>query len=76
MKLNATSEMIPETWPEVGGIHPFAPPEQTVGYQELFANLERALLEITGFHGVSLMVGERPKDGAKGRNDLAATGGD
>ncbi len=62
MKLNATSEMVPVTWPEVGGIHPFAPAEQTKGYQELFANLERALLEITGFHGVSL----QPNAGSQG----------
>ncbi|HTF87173.1 MAG TPA: aminomethyl-transferring glycine dehydrogenase [Planctomycetota bacterium] len=62
MKLNATSEMLPVTWNEVGGIHPFAPADQTRGYQELFANLERALLEITGFHGVSL----QPNAGSQG----------
>jgi glycine dehydrogenase len=62
MKLNATSEMIPVTWEEIGGLHPFAPADQTRGYQELFANLERALLEITGFHGVSL----QPNAGSQG----------
>src|SRR5690606_16939811 len=54
MKLNATAEMIPVTWPEFGNIHPFAPADQTKGYQELTSNLENWLKEITGFTGVSL----------------------
>ncbi len=62
MKLNATTEMIPVTWPEVGGLHPFAPSSQTKGYQELFSNLERWLSDITGFHAVSL----QPNSGAQG----------
>lgn len=62
MKLNATTEMIPVTWKEFGGVHPFAPTEQTLGYQELFANLERWLCEITGFYAVSL----QPNSGAQG----------
>lgn len=62
MKLNATTEMIPVTWPEVGGLHPFAPSSQTKGYQELFINLERWLSDITGFHAVSL----QPNSGAQG----------
>ncbi|HEU0080336.1 MAG TPA: aminomethyl-transferring glycine dehydrogenase, partial [Longimicrobiaceae bacterium] len=62
MKLNATVEMIPVTWPEVGRIHPFAPPEQTAGYRELFASLERDLAEITGFDAVSL----QPNAGSQG----------
>jgi glycine dehydrogenase len=62
MKLNATSEMIPVTWPELGSIHPFAPSEQTKGYQEMIAALENALKEITGFSGVSL----QPNSGAQG----------
>lgn len=62
MKLNATSEMIPVTWPELGNIHPFAPVDQTMGYQELIANLENWLKEITGFTGVSL----QPNSGAQG----------
>jgi glycine dehydrogenase len=62
MKLNATSEMLPVTWPELGGMHPFAPAEQTRGYRELFSNLERTLKEITGFHGVSL----QPNAGSQG----------
>ena len=62
MKLNATTEMIPVTWPEFGGIHPFAPIEQTAGYQELFKNLEAWLEEITGFDAVSL----QPNSGAQG----------
>ncbi len=62
MKLNATVEMIPVTWPEVSRIHPFAPPEQTAGYQELFRSLEADLAEITGFHAVSL----QPNAGSQG----------
>lgn len=62
MKLNATTEMIPVTWPEFGGLHPFAPKEQAAGYQELFKNLEAWLQEITGFDAVSL----QPNSGAQG----------
>ncbi len=62
MKLNATVEMIPVTWPEVSRIHPFAPPEQTTGYLELFRTLEGALAEITGFDAVSL----QPNAGSQG----------
>ncbi len=62
MKLNATAEMIPVTWPEFGKLHPFAPVEQAAGYQELFRNLETALAEITGFHAVSL----QPNAGSQG----------
>jgi len=45
MKLNATSEMIPLTWPEFGSLHPFAPREQAKGYHALFARLEQWLCE-------------------------------
>jgi glycine dehydrogenase len=62
MKLNATAEMIPVTWPELGNMHPFAPSDQTLGYQEMIRGLESALLEITGFSGVSL----QPNSGAQG----------
>jgi glycine dehydrogenase len=62
MKLNATSEMIPLTWPEVGNIHPFAPDDQTEGYQVMTRELENWLKEITGFTGVSL----QPNSGAQG----------
>jgi glycine dehydrogenase len=62
MKLNATSEMLPVTWPEFGRIHPFAPPEQTKGYQKLFKDLETWLAEITGFAAVSL----QPNAGSQG----------
>jgi glycine dehydrogenase len=62
MKLNATAEMIPVTWPELGGIHPFAPSNQTEGYKEILNNLENWLKEITGFTGVSL----QPNSGAQG----------
>jgi glycine dehydrogenase len=62
MKLNATTEMIPVTWPEMGQIHPFAPSNQTLGYAEMISNLETWLKEITGFTGISL----QPNSGAQG----------
>ncbi|MFG0306061.1 MAG: aminomethyl-transferring glycine dehydrogenase [Phycisphaerales bacterium JB040] len=62
MKLNATAEMVPVTWPEFGGIHPFAPREQWAGYSALFEELERWLAEITGFAAVSL----QPNAGSQG----------
>ena len=62
MKLNATVEMIPVTWKGFGRMHPFAPAEQTKGYHELFAQLERWLAEITGFAAVSL----QPNAGSQG----------
>ncbi len=62
MKLNATAEMIPVTWPEFGQIHPFAPLNQAQGYQQLFSELETMLAEITGFAGVSL----QPNAGSQG----------
>ena len=62
MKLNATSEMIPITWPELANIHPFAPKDQSLGYQEMFRDLEMQLCEITGFDAMSL----QPNSGASG----------
>ena len=62
MKLNATVEMIPVTWPEFGRIHPFAPQDQTRGYAALFEQLEHWLAEITGFAAVSL----QPNAGSQG----------
>jgi glycine dehydrogenase len=62
MKLNATAEMIPVTWPQIGNMHPFAPADQTTGYKEIISNLEDWLKEITGFTGVSL----QPNSGAQG----------
>ncbi len=62
MKLNATAEMIPVTWPEFGRIHPFAPVEQAQGYRILFEQLEAMLAEITGFAGISL----QPNAGSQG----------
>jgi glycine dehydrogenase len=62
MKLNATAEMMPITWPGFGKIHPFAPVDQTEGYQQLFTELEAALAEITGFAAVSL----QPNAGSQG----------
>src|SRR5213075_1072379 len=62
MKLNATSEMIPVTWPAFGQLHPFAPNEQTEGYAELIAGLERMLCAATGYAAVSL----QPNAGSQG----------
>lgn len=62
MKLNATTEMLPITWPEFANIHPFAPPDQTLGYMQMIRELEEDLAEITGFHAVSL----QPNSGAQG----------
>ncbi|QJR15409.1 aminomethyl-transferring glycine dehydrogenase [Usitatibacter palustris] len=62
MKLNATSEMIPVTWPEFGAIHPFAPVSQWQGYSELVTSLERMLCEATGYAAVSL----QPNAGSQG----------
>ncbi|HEY0978623.1 MAG TPA: aminomethyl-transferring glycine dehydrogenase [Flavobacteriales bacterium] len=62
MKLNAASTLMPLSWPEWAGIHPFAPVEQAQGYQELFAELSTALADCTGFTGVSL----QPNSGAQG----------
>jgi len=62
MKLNGTVEMIPVTWKGFSRIHPFAPPEQTLGYQDLCSQLEGWLAEITGFAAVSL----QPNAGSQG----------
>ncbi len=62
MKLNAAAEMFPITWPEFNRLHPFAPPDQTRGYQRLFRELEAWLAEITGFAGISL----QPNAGSQG----------
>ncbi|HEX9155530.1 MAG TPA: aminomethyl-transferring glycine dehydrogenase, partial [Nitrospira sp.] len=62
MKLNATTEMLPVSWPEFARLHPFAPLEQSKGYQELFRQLEAWLAEITGFSAISL----QPNAGSQG----------
>jgi glycine dehydrogenase len=62
MKLNATSEMIPLTWPEFSNLHPFAPRQQASGYHALFARLEQWLCDITGYDAISL----QPNSGAQG----------
>lgn len=62
MKLNATAEMIPITWPEFAQLHPFVPAEQAQGYCELFDTLSRWLCEITGYDAISL----QPNSGAQG----------
>ncbi len=62
MKLNATSEMEPITWPEFASIHPAAPDDQTVGYREMIAELEAWLAEITGYAAVSV----QPNAGSQG----------
>jgi glycine dehydrogenase len=62
MKLNATAEMFPLSWPEISKLHPFAPTEQTEGYMEIFQQLEDWLAEVTGFAAVSL----QPNAGSQG----------
>jgi glycine cleavage system P protein (glycine dehydrogenase) len=62
MKLNATTEMLSITWPEFAGLHPFAPTEQTQGYQQLLEELEHMLLECTGYDGISM----QPNAGSQG----------
>ncbi|NNN04340.1 MAG: aminomethyl-transferring glycine dehydrogenase [Elusimicrobia bacterium] len=62
MKLNAAAEMLPVTWPEFGGLHPFVPAEQAAGYAQLAVQLESWLAEITGFAAVSL----QPNAGSQG----------
>ena len=62
MKLNATAEMIPVTWPEFANIHPLAPADQSIGYKELIDGLEAMLVECTGYDAVSL----QPNSGAQG----------
>ncbi|MEX2116082.1 MAG: aminomethyl-transferring glycine dehydrogenase [Bacteroidota bacterium] len=62
MKLNAATELLPVSWPEFGGLHPFVPADQTEGYRQIFRELEEALCEITGFAATSL----QPNSGAQG----------
>jgi len=62
MKLNATSEMMPLSWPEVGSLHPFIPADQSIGYREMLSQLEDWLAEVTGFAAVSL----QPNAGSQG----------
>jgi glycine dehydrogenase len=62
MKLNAAAEMLPITWPEFAGLHPFAPREHAAGYAQIFSELEEALCRITGLAAVSL----QPNSGAQG----------
>ncbi|MEI7763312.1 MAG: aminomethyl-transferring glycine dehydrogenase [Comamonadaceae bacterium] len=62
MKLNATSEMIPITWPEFAAVHPFAPAEQLLGYKELDEQLRAWLCQATGYAGISL----QPNAGSQG----------
>jgi glycine dehydrogenase len=62
MKLNATAEMIPVTWPQFGRLHPFAPTSQAAGYKVIFEQLENMLTQVTGFAGCSL----QPNAGSQG----------
>ncbi len=62
MKLNATTEMLPVTWPEFAGLHPFAPADQTRGYQAMLAELDHMLLESTGYDALSM----QPNAGSQG----------
>tara|TARA_R110002124_G_scaffold804_2_gene3950 strand:- start:5285 stop:8179 length:2895 start_codon:yes stop_codon:yes gene_type:complete len=62
MKLNATTEMLPVTWPEFAGLHPFAPADQTTGYRAMLEDLEHMLRECTGYDAISL----QPNAGSQG----------
>ena len=62
MKLNATVEMIPVTWPEFANLHPFAPLDQAQGYAEMIADLSRILCDVTGYDAISM----QPNSGAQG----------
>ena len=62
MKLNASTEMMPITWPEFSNIHPFAPKDQTLGYKKLIDELEKSLCTLTGYDGISL----QPNAGSQG----------
>jgi glycine dehydrogenase len=62
MKLNATSEMLPITWPEFANVHPYAPDDQTIGYRQMISHLEQMLVTITGYDAVSL----QPNAGSQG----------
>jgi glycine dehydrogenase len=62
MKLNSTTEMLPVTWPEFAGIHPFAPTDQTTGYRAMLDELEHMLLECTGYDAISM----QPNAGSQG----------
>jgi glycine dehydrogenase len=62
MKLNAAVEMMPVTWPEFGGLHPFAPADQAEGYAEMLEDLTAALCRITGYDAMSM----QPNSGAQG----------
>lgn len=62
MKLNATTELVPVSWPEINKLHPFAPLDQASGLIEMIHDLERQLCEITGFAAVSL----QPNAGSQG----------
>lgn len=62
MKLNATTEMIPVTWPEFSNIHPFAPKDQTIGYEQMISELDDYLKAITGFDAICM----QPNSGAQG----------
>ncbi|MHA6963771.1 aminomethyl-transferring glycine dehydrogenase [Zobellella denitrificans] len=62
MKLNATAEMVPVSWPEFAQIHPFAPLDQTVGYQQMIGELEDWLVKVTGYDAICI----QPNSGAQG----------
>lgn len=62
MKLNATAEMLPISWPEFSEMHPFAPADQALGYKELIDDLSKKLCEITGYDAISM----QPNSGAQG----------
>ncbi|MDO6720783.1 aminomethyl-transferring glycine dehydrogenase [Psychrosphaera sp. 1_MG-2023] len=62
MKLNATAEMIPVTWPEFGNLHPFCPADQALGYRKMIGELSDWLIDVTGYDNISM----QPNSGAQG----------
>ncbi len=62
MKLNATIEMIPVTWPEFANLHPFVPQDQALGYKEMIDDLNTKLCQVTGYDAIS----QQPNSGAQG----------
>ena len=62
MKLNATAQMIPVSWPEFANMHPFAPVDQTLGYKKMIDELGDWLVELTGYDNISM----QPNSGAQG----------
>jgi len=73
MKLNAAAQMEPITWPEFAEIHPYAPAEQTRGYQKMLQQLDEQLQEITGYDAFSLQPNSGAQGNTQGFSPSAAT---